>query len=356
MAAGEDVVAAGTGEPPPAEPGAPAGQFMAPQGSGYDAVEPRRRSRSPMRRLRGWVSRTAAAFAALVFPRIYMAYCWLVWRTSRVDDAQLQLLLDLMERHGGLVGCLWHQEVFTVAYGYRALRPSTLASAGNFGRIITRMLELCDFEVFRGGSSSARTRRVRVLPSMIAHMKRNPRVLYGITVDGSKGPAYVLKAGSAVIARSCRVPVLVVRTWFSNRILLPTWDRTAIPLPFGRIKTNAVGPYWIAPDASAEELERFRLHIERELLDLAELTFQEVDPRGDRGLFPPDFVPRWTAEQRGIPSGPHDLKLDDPPPWARRAGDPPQALTAEDEAGGPGAPPAQLEPEGEAAEQDEGMD
>jgi hypothetical protein len=158
---------------------------------------------------------------------------------------------------------------------------------------------------------------------MIRHMREWPGpVLYGITVDGSNGPPFVMKPGSALIARACRAPVFVVRLAASRRVELPTWDRTAIPLPFGRISMRAVGPYWIEPDADSERLNAFNAHLEAELLDLTWAVARDLDPKAKLPAgFPPGWTPRWPADAAacpslaGIPFGPFDLRPQDAPPW-----------------------------------------
>lgn len=302
-----------------------------PQGSRYeDQQEPKRTPRTLKRRLRRMVTVPLIALFARVFPYLYYAYCWIVWKTSLVDsDRFTRRLVHGIDTHGRFVALLWHQEVFTVAYGYKHLYGHTLASTGNFGRIITGMLELCNFQVFRGGSSRGRARKRRVLLDMIRHMQREPRVPYGITVDGSHGPVYRMKKGGPVIAKVCRSPIFLVRTWYSRKIQLPSWDRTAIPLPLGRIRMEAIGPYWIDPECSDAEFDAAWKHLEADLLELAEQSMRWFGPRHLRPKapegFPAGWAPRWAPGQMGIPLGPHDLRPEDPPPYAHRAGEAPSA-------------------------------
>lgn len=251
-----------------------------------------------------------------VLPRLYVAYMWLIEVTSRHDDRLSDVVRTCVERHGRCVAVLWHQEVFSVAWNYRHLRPHTLANTSDFGRLITRMLELCDFVVFRGGSES-KSRRRTILPTLITHMRTAPRVLYGLTVDGSNGPAYRMKPGAVAIARLCDAPTLVVRTWYRFGFELPTWDRTQIPLPFNRRVSVAVGPYWIPPDADPAAREAFRAHVENELLELTARVHEEVECRpfhGPRFGFPAGWTPSWPQGRWGKPFGPDDLRMDAPPP------------------------------------------
>jgi len=121
------------------------------------------------------------------------------------------------------------------------------------------------------GSTTSRSRhREGVIDDLVAHMRDHHGVLYGLTVDGSKGPAYRLKTGGIVVAAACGKPIALVRTWYRHSLRLPTWDRTAIPLPFNRIAYSYRGPYF-APESLADGagLERFQNELEDDLVDLA---------------------------------------------------------------------------------------
>src|ERR1700722_19977776 len=58
--------------------------------------------------------------------------------------------------------------------------------------------------------------------------------MVGITPDGPRGPRRVAARGIAQLAALAAVPVLPCAARTSRRIILNTWDRMAIPLPFGR--------------------------------------------------------------------------------------------------------------------------
>lgn len=223
-----------------------------------------------LRRLRRLVvkalRRAGMALALRTVPYLYMGYMWLVYRTSRVETLGLHPH-ELRKRAGGGVYALWHDEVFFVAYSFRDYHGSTLASLGDAGAVITRMLELCNFEVFRGGSTTGRKRgQAEVVHQMVEHMNSKPGVVYGITTDGSKGPVYRMKPGAVRIAVECDAAIGVVKTWCRRYFRLPTWDRTLVPLPFNHIVHVFSGP--IRPDASArtpEGFEALRLRVERQL-------------------------------------------------------------------------------------------
>jgi hypothetical protein len=226
--------------------------------------------------------------AVAVLPRVYVAYMWFVWKTSRIEDCGLESLHAIIRANDGTVGLLWHEEVFSVAWAYRHFRPHTLASLGDAGEVIAKLLLLCGFTVFRGGSSNrASRRRSEVLEDMIQHMRETREVIYGITVDGSAGPKYYLKRGGIEIARACGKPVITVRTWPKRYIRLPTWDRMIVPLPFNHVKQYMVGPWFPPPDADDPAVfEAFRRRVEDAMVELAERSHR------DFGHAPPPRPPR----------------------------------------------------------------
>jgi lysophospholipid acyltransferase (LPLAT)-like uncharacterized protein len=248
-------------------------------------VERRARRRGRLARffrskLRPIFSRRLSWLAAAVVPALYMLYMRLVWATSRIEGRDSFVLQRIATEHNGAVALLWHEEVMTVAFGYAylGLRGHTLASVGESGEVIARMLALCGFVVFRGGSTTGRSRRREgALEEMIAHMHTHDEVIYGLTVDGSKGPPYRMKTGSIIIARECGKPVVLVRTWYKRCLRLPTWDRMAVPLPFNVIRYYLRGPY-LVPDSArdAAGLEAFRLQLENELIDLAAQSYDDM--------------------------------------------------------------------------------
>ncbi len=257
----------------------------------------RRTLRHGVRRL---VTRPLLWLAFTILPRVYLAYMWFVWKTSRVDN-EMESLKTARDENDGIICGLWHEEVFYVAWTYRDLHGHTLASLGDAGEGITRALELCNFVVFRGGSAAKSSRRREgVVRDMIDHMKTTPRVIYGITVDGSVGPRYRLKKGIVTIARECKRPVGIVRAWAKRQIRLPTWDRMAIPLPFNHIRRTWRGPWWVPADADTEEgFERFRRFLELELAKLAEESYRLFDQP-----IPPDLYARYDDEGGGTAAAP----------------------------------------------------
>jgi len=247
------------------------------------AGNPRRRSwpsRLFRSKIRPLFSRRLSRLATFLVPPLYLLYMRLVWATSRIEPHNFLALKGITAEHNGAVSLLWHEEVMTVAFGYAYLgfRGHTLASVGESGELIARLLQRCGFVVFRGGSTTHRSRRREgALNEMIEHMQTHDAVIYGLTVDGSKGPPYRMKTGGIIIARECHRPIILARTWFKRCLRLPTWDRMALPLPFNVIHYYLRGPYMVPESAhTAAGLEQFRLQLENDLIDLAARSYDDL--------------------------------------------------------------------------------
>jgi lysophospholipid acyltransferase (LPLAT)-like uncharacterized protein len=211
--------------------------------------------------------------ALTALPALYTGYMAWVWRTSRVCVEGLEPARRLLEERGGFVGLLWHEDSARSNYGWARLgvHPHILVNASFAGDISAALARRCGYTVIRGGASSGtRRKRPAALREMIEHMSRNEGVVYGIAVDGSQGPPYRLKRGALVIARECDMPIALVRAVSSRCLRLPTWDRMAVPLPFGRIRVTVDAPHFVPPSArSKQELLRVAETLEARLLSLA---------------------------------------------------------------------------------------
>jgi hypothetical protein len=242
----------------------------------------RRRSlwRRVRHRLRPLVNRPAAALAAALAPPLYVAYMRFVWATSTVEVRDFGRLQRLADEHDGAIALLWHEEVFSVPFGYPwvGVQGHALVSVADAGEVLARILVRCGYVVSRGGSTTSRSRRREgVIDELVEYMQTHPRVLYGLAVDGGKGPPYRMKTGGVVVAATCQKPLALVRTWYRRMIRMRSWDRTALPLPWNHIIYYYRGPYFPPKDPNDREaLEALHRRLEDDLIDLAAESYAEL--------------------------------------------------------------------------------
>lgn len=269
------------------------------------------------RRFRKKLSKPAVRLAAFVLAWTYRGYMSLVWHTSRVESYGMARAVNAVKRHRNVVVALWHDNVILAPRTCRVFRPTTLASRSDIGEVITAVLRMQRYHVFRGGSSHSRSRRVPVLQQLIRYVKQREEVMVALTVDGSTGPARVLKPG--IIALSCETdaPIFAIHIACKPALKAPTWDRTRFPLPFGRIVMVMEGPILCGHrPVDADEFRRLR--------EQTQLLLDDTAKRADRylaGEFPPPPDPRLELDpsygDRDLRIGRAILNPDEPPPNPR---------------------------------------
>ena len=86
-----------------------------------------------------------------------------------------------------------------------------------------------------------------------------------------RGPSGKFQPGALLIAQKARAPLYPAGVGAHPRILLPTWDRYLIPLPFARAAFLIGEPVWVPEDADKDDFAR-----------LAEQLEQTIDALQDR--------------------------------------------------------------------------
>ncbi len=128
----------------------------------------------------------------------------------------------------------WHNTLFVSPLLIRRLRKQrkicALVSASKDGAWLTAMFELIGFRSVRG---SANFRGGPALKELIRATRQGWDI--GITPDGSRGPAYVVKPGAAAVAKVCQAGLILVGMQFHNAWRVRSWDRFFIPKPFSKV-------------------------------------------------------------------------------------------------------------------------
>lgn len=237
-------------------------------------TKPDPRSRGRRRRRFHWSDTWIVRRLLALVPYLYEGYMAFVNGTSRHTDIAIDgCMWERIDRGANIVGAVLHEDVFHVADRYKDRNVVTMASYADAGATIARFLERAEFVTFRGSPASPnRDRGGRTAAEGITtYLAAAPDGhLCGITVDGSKGPARVVKDGAVHIARDAGCEIFALHVRARRNVHLNTWDRTRVPLPFNHIVTIVDGPFRIARDADDEAFERVRLQVQDALVRVAE--------------------------------------------------------------------------------------
>lgn len=159
------------------------------------------------------------------------------------------------------VAAIWHQGLLAAAVLWKGRGVAVPVSQSRDGDHIDAVLQRLGFaESPRGSTSRGASSLLR---EMIRRLQRGQIV--AMLPDGPRGPAGVAKPGVVALARAGRVRLIPIGIAASPAIRFGSWDRAMLPLPFARVHCHYGEPLIVPKKAKGEELERFRLALEREL-------------------------------------------------------------------------------------------
>lgn len=206
------------------------------------------------------------------------AYMALAARTTRWRVVGLDRIEPVWASGRGLVGCVWHgRALMTIAGWPKTVQPAAIViSHSPDGQFVADAARHLGVGVIRGSTRSARKRKEKggegAYRAMIRHVESGGCL--AITPDGPRGPRMRASMGAARLARSAQAPVMLYGWSTRWRIVLGSWDRGVLPLPFGRGVIVWRGPLDPpSPDAGEHEMEAMRAAIEHELTEAT----QEAD-------------------------------------------------------------------------------
>ena len=179
------------------------------------------------------------------------------WRVERSGG-------DPLARRDGaapLVMGIWHGGLLAAAYCWRDRRIAVAVSLSRDGDWIDAVLVRLGFaESARGSSSRGATGLLRTL---IRRARAGEPI--AILVDGPRGPAGVAKPGAVALARATGARLVPIGIASAPSFRFGSWDRTALPLPFARVRIVFGESLEVPRDASADALEALRARLESEL-------------------------------------------------------------------------------------------
>jgi lysophospholipid acyltransferase (LPLAT)-like uncharacterized protein len=165
---------------------------------------------------------------------------------------------------GGLpIYNFWHDRIFLTTYWWRRRRIVVMTSQSFDGEYIARFIQRFGYGAARGSSTRG---GVGAVVEMARLMRAGCTTAF--TIDGPKGPRYVAKMGSVLLAKKSGHPIMPVTMALERHWTLPSWDKFQIPKPFTRAKVFVAAPVYVPADADDVLLQAKRDELQRVLDDL----------------------------------------------------------------------------------------
>ena len=213
-----------------------------------------------------WLLRTAWAQATLAFLlSLYIGFTLATLRWRIENRGPIEAAAESSE---GFIGCFWHGRIALGVICKRVLKSKprrVLISQSRDGAFIARAVERLGYPAIRGSAAQGtRTKGAVSAFRQALRFLRDGGVL-AITPDGPRGPHQVMPAGPVQMARAAGVPIFLAGLACRPGLTLASWDKTRLPLPFGRGCMVLDGPIRAAHDLDEAEVEAARQDLQDRL-------------------------------------------------------------------------------------------
>jgi 3-deoxy-D-manno-octulosonic-acid transferase len=173
---------------------------------------------------------------------------------------------------------MWHgQFVMMPTLHQGAFRVSAIAARHNDAAALRALLGEFKIEVVQGAGAQGRKRDrggATALRTAVRLLKGGST--FSMTADIPPGPARTAGIGIVTIAKYAGRPIVPFAVATSRFLVLPTWSRMTINLPFSKIAYVIGDPIWVPGDAEEDVLEERRREVEAGLNRVTERAYQLV--------------------------------------------------------------------------------
>ncbi|MBP6011125.1 MAG: lysophospholipid acyltransferase family protein [Alphaproteobacteria bacterium] len=196
-------------------------------------------------------------------------YIRLVWATGRWEIKNSATPERYWREGKPFVIAFWHGRLLILpAMWPTSAKISMLISMHRDGELIARAIGYFGHGTVRGSAAKPGSDKdkggVAALRGMLKALKANEYV--GITPDGPRGPRMRATDGIVTVARVAGVPIIPCSYSARSRVVLSTWDRFILPLPFTRGVIMWGEPISVPRDADVAALDAARLAVEAGLM------------------------------------------------------------------------------------------
>lgn len=194
---------------------------------------------------------------------------WLVNRYIRLCEATTSLsiagdapFIALQRNRAPIIVLLWHGRNFQAVPMGRLLHSpiSALTSRSRDGAVIANIIKPFGFGAIQGSGTGAaagkktnpRKRGAQAFRGMLKHLKNGEMVL--ATADVPPGPVFEAGPGMVKLAAKSGAAIIPLGAAYAPEIpVAGTWDKSKLPLPFGRRSLAFGEPVYIDRDAAGKD-------------------------------------------------------------------------------------------------------
>ncbi|MHB8929071.1 MAG: lysophospholipid acyltransferase family protein [Melioribacteraceae bacterium] len=172
----------------------------------------------------------------------------LLLKTLRIKTVNGESLYKLQNEKKNFVTAFWHGSMMIGWFIHRNDNAAALVSQSKDGDVLASILEKWNYHVVRGSSSTGGSDALTIMILLIRE-----GYSLAITPDGPRGPIYNMKAGAVITAKKSNAPLFLIGIGIKKKIVLKSWDRFEVPIPFSKVVAVYSDPVSIEQNLSYEE-------------------------------------------------------------------------------------------------------
>lgn len=199
---------------------------------------------------------------AIVISYIAKSYMLFVWLTARVNCDIDHQASEILRKKQSCILSLWHSYIFIMPYFMKRFGIfGAVVSSHSDGRYLVEYLKRFGHVPIIGSSNKKAFSAMRGVLTML---REGGSV--AITPDGPRGPRHKVSGNITAIAAKAELPIIMLAFHASHKIVLNTWDKFIIPLPFAHITVSISAPIYC---------DKYKLEENRDFLEqsmIAQLT------------------------------------------------------------------------------------
>lgn len=196
---------------------------------------------------------------------ILYAYSRLIYKTVNWKITGRDEMIDMMQKGQNIILIAWHGRALMLpAFQKNSIKLDALVSLHNDGQIIAGLLRRYKLGII-GGSSNNNARGAAV---NLMHSLEEGRSVC-IIPDGPRGPRMKMTKSPVYYAWKTGCPIICAAYCTDKcKIIESAWDKMLIPAPFCTGRVIFSEPFYIPSDTKEDELDKYRLIVERQLNDI----------------------------------------------------------------------------------------
>ena len=143
------------------------------------------------------------------------------------------------------------------------LQTYALISPSRDGQYVSDLVSHFGVRCVRGSSSQKGARALREAEKVL-----NEKCNLSVTPDGPRGPKYRMSQGPIILASKTGHSILPLSVNASKYWEIKSWDRFQIAKPGAKLELIFGDSIKIPPNLSTEEIEKWRLLVEKKLMEI----------------------------------------------------------------------------------------